>query len=80
MTATETDETVPGNQSRPRVVGATPRSEAGQRKTSEEERRRLPGTETLTRIVDATRSLGEQTAFYGNALGATVDAVRRYPG
>ena len=80
MTATETDETVPGNQSRPRVIGATPRSEAGQRKTSEEERRRLPGSEALTRVVDATRNLGEQTAFYGNALGATVDAVRRYPG
>jgi phospholipid/cholesterol/gamma-HCH transport system permease protein len=80
MTATETDETVPGNQSRPRVVGASPRSEAGQRKTSEEERRPLPGSEALTRVVNATRSLGEQTAFYGNALGATVDAVRRYPG
>jgi phospholipid/cholesterol/gamma-HCH transport system permease protein len=80
MTATETDETVPGNPSRSRVLRATPRSEAGQRKTSAEERRPLPGSEALTRVVDATRSLGEQTAFYGNALGATVDAVRRYPG
>jgi phospholipid/cholesterol/gamma-HCH transport system permease protein len=80
MTATETDETVPGNPSRSRVVRVTPRSEAGQRKTSAEERRPLPGSEALTRVVDATRSVGEQTAFYGNALGATVDAVRRYPG
>ena len=31
------------------------------------------------RLVDATRKLGEQTAFYGNALAATPDAVRRYP-
>ncbi len=38
------------------------------------------GSETLRRLVDATRSLGEQTAFYGNALVSTVDAVRRYPG
>jgi len=30
-------------------------------------------------LVDATRRLGEQTAFYGHALGATADAVRRYP-
>jgi phospholipid/cholesterol/gamma-HCH transport system permease protein len=80
MTATETDATVPGNASRSRVVGATPRSEAGQRKRSAEERRPLPGSEALTRVVDATRGVGEQTAFYGNALGATVDAVRRYPG
>ena len=33
----------------------------------------------VQRAVDATRSLGEQTAFYGNALVSTVDAVRRYP-
>jgi phospholipid/cholesterol/gamma-HCH transport system permease protein len=31
-------------------------------------------------VVDATRRLGEQTAFYGQALAATPDAVRRYPG
>ena len=37
------------------------------------------GTETLHKVVDATRRLGEQTAFYGNALAATADAVRRYP-
>jgi phospholipid/cholesterol/gamma-HCH transport system permease protein len=80
MTATETDETVAGNQSRPRVIGASPRSKAGQRNTAEEEHKPLPGSAALTRVVDATRSLGEQTAFYGNALGATVDAVRRYPG
>ena len=29
--------------------------------------------------IRATRKLGEQTAFYGNALAATVEAVRRYP-
>ncbi|MDT5362837.1 MAG: phospholipid/cholesterol/gamma-HCH transport system permease protein [Mycobacterium sp.] len=38
-----------------------------------------PGGETLNRLVDGTRRLGEQTAFYGNALAATPDAVRRYP-
>jgi phospholipid/cholesterol/gamma-HCH transport system permease protein len=37
------------------------------------------GGETLNRVVDTTRRLGEQTAFYGNALAATADAVRRYP-
>jgi phospholipid/cholesterol/gamma-HCH transport system permease protein len=31
------------------------------------------------KVVDATRALGEQTAFYGNALVSTADAVRRYP-
>lgn len=31
------------------------------------------------RLVDATRRLGEQTAFYGRALAATPEAVRRYP-
>jgi phospholipid/cholesterol/gamma-HCH transport system permease protein len=36
--------------------------------------------EFLGRITDAIRTLGEQTAFYGNALAATPDAVRRYPG
>jgi phospholipid/cholesterol/gamma-HCH transport system permease protein len=35
--------------------------------------------ETLGKVVDGTRRLGEQTAFYGNALAATPDAVRRYP-
>jgi phospholipid/cholesterol/gamma-HCH transport system permease protein len=34
---------------------------------------------TDTPLVDATRRLGEQTAFYGQALVATADAVRRYP-
>jgi phospholipid/cholesterol/gamma-HCH transport system permease protein len=37
------------------------------------------GGETLNNMVDGTRRLGEQTAFYGNALAATPDAVRRYP-
>ena len=36
--------------------------------------------ETGEKAVDATRRLGEQTAFYGQALASTVDAVRRYPG
>ena len=31
------------------------------------------------RIVDRTRKLGEQTAFYGQALGGVPDAIRRYP-
>jgi len=35
--------------------------------------------ETGNRVVDSSRKLGEQTAFYGNALVATADAVRRYP-
>ena len=30
-------------------------------------------------MIASTRRLGEQTAFYGNALAATADAVRRYP-
>lgn len=33
----------------------------------------------LTRVVDTARRLGEQTAFYGQALASTPDAVRRYP-
>ena len=37
------------------------------------------GGEVLHRVVERTRSLGEQTAFYGNALAATPDAVTRYP-
>jgi phospholipid/cholesterol/gamma-HCH transport system permease protein len=37
------------------------------------------GAETLNKVVDGTRRLGEQTAFYGNALAATPDAIRRYP-
>jgi len=37
-------------------------------------------SEPLTRtIVDRTRRLGEQTAFYGQALASTPDAIRRYP-
>jgi phospholipid/cholesterol/gamma-HCH transport system permease protein len=38
-----------------------------------------PGSATVNRVVDATRRLGEQTSFYGQALGATPDAIRRYP-
>jgi phospholipid/cholesterol/gamma-HCH transport system permease protein len=37
------------------------------------------GSETLNKVVDGTRRLGEQSAFYGNALAATPDAIRRYP-
>jgi phospholipid/cholesterol/gamma-HCH transport system permease protein len=33
----------------------------------------------LARVTAWTRTLGEQTAFYGTALGSTADAVRRYP-
>ena len=36
-------------------------------------------TSVVANTVNATRKLGEQTAFYGNALVATADAVRRYP-
>lgn len=32
------------------------------------------------RLVENGRTIGEQTKFYGQALAATVDAVRRYPG
>ncbi|OBH04575.1 MULTISPECIES: ABC transporter permease [unclassified Mycobacterium] len=32
------------------------------------------------RLVEATRKLGEQTAFYGRSLANIGDAVRRYPG
>jgi phospholipid/cholesterol/gamma-HCH transport system permease protein len=35
------------------------------------------GSQVLHRVVERTRGLGEQTAFYGNALAATPDAVRR---
>ncbi len=37
----------------------------------------IPGFEIVSRVVDSVRRLGEQTAFIGNALGSTVDAVRR---
>jgi phospholipid/cholesterol/gamma-HCH transport system permease protein len=36
--------------------------------------------ETGSKLVDGTRALGEQTAFYGKSLVSTADAVRRYPG
>jgi phospholipid/cholesterol/gamma-HCH transport system permease protein len=32
------------------------------------------------KLVDRTRALGEQTAFYGRSLVSTADAIRRYPG
>jgi phospholipid/cholesterol/gamma-HCH transport system permease protein len=79
MTATETDKSGPASKNLSRL-DTSPRGRSASGMTEAEEGRYLPGTETLTRIADATRSLGEQTAFYGNALGATVDAVRRYPG
>jgi phospholipid/cholesterol/gamma-HCH transport system permease protein len=39
-----------------------------------------PSADPVGKAVNATRRLGEQTAFYGQALAATPDAVRRYPG
>ena len=33
----------------------------------------------IGKVVDRTRRLGEQTAFYGQALWSTPDAIRRYP-
>ncbi len=33
----------------------------------------------IEKVVDRTRKLGEQTAFYGQALWSTPDAIRRYP-
>ena len=36
--------------------------------------------EMANQAIAATRRLGKQTAFYGSALAATADAVRRYPG
>jgi phospholipid/cholesterol/gamma-HCH transport system permease protein len=36
--------------------------------------------EIAGKLVDGTRSLGEQTAFYGQALVACGGAIRRYPG
>ncbi|MGO4447121.1 ABC transporter permease [Mycobacterium sp. 2YAF39] len=40
------------------------------------ERASEPSTWT---VIDRTRKLGEQTAFYGQALISTPDAIRRYP-
>ncbi len=37
-------------------------------------------TAATQRLVGAIRARGERTAFYGRALAATPDAVRRYPG
>jgi phospholipid/cholesterol/gamma-HCH transport system permease protein len=45
-----------------------------------EDEKYIPGSQIAGRVVDAVRTLGEQTAFIGNSLGSTVDAVRRYPG
>ncbi len=36
-------------------------------------------TQAVEKAVDRTRRLGEQTAFYGQALWHTADAIRRYP-
>jgi phospholipid/cholesterol/gamma-HCH transport system permease protein len=38
------------------------------------------GATLAHRLIDTVRARGEQTAFYGRALFATPDAVRRYPG
>ena len=35
--------------------------------------------QAAAKAVGRTRGLGEQTAFYGQALWGTADAVRRYP-
>ena len=35
--------------------------------------------QAAAKAVGRTRRLGEQTAFYGQALGSTPDAIRRYP-
>ena len=43
------------------------------------EARSEAGSPMTGRVVESTRRLGEQTAFYGNALAATGEAVRRYP-
>src|SRR5437879_6190442 len=56
------------------------RSKAGSRMDAAEAKESTRARRTLSKVVDATRTLGEQTAFYGNALGATGDAIRRYPG
>ncbi len=37
-------------------------------------------TATTQRLVNSVRARGERTAFYGKALYATPDAMRRYPG
>ena len=39
-----------------------------------------PSADPVGKAVNATRRLGEQTAFYGQALASTADAIRRYPG
>jgi phospholipid/cholesterol/gamma-HCH transport system permease protein len=36
--------------------------------------------ESGNKLVNRTRALGEQTAFYGRSLVSTGDAIRRYPG
>ncbi|CRZ14045.1 ABC transporter permease [Mycolicibacterium neworleansense] len=38
------------------------------------------GPAILNRTVDGSRRVGEQTAFYGQALLSTGEALRRYPG
>ena len=48
--------------------------------TAEEDETYIPGREFLSGVVEAVRTLGAQTAFIGNSLAYTVDAVRRYPG
>ena len=45
-----------------------------------EDKKYIPGSQFLSGVVGAVRTLGQQTAFIGNSLVSTVDAVRRYPG
>ena len=63
-----------------RLHGAVPHQHPGHRLRCEgravSERAREPSGRT---VVDRTRRLGEQTAFYGQALVSTPDAIRRYP-
>jgi phospholipid/cholesterol/gamma-HCH transport system permease protein len=78
VTATDAKESAPASETVGQVVDA--RSNAASAISSSDARGSTRAGEALTKVVDATRTLGEQTAFYGNALGATADAVRRYPG
>ena len=70
-----------------RLHGAVPHQHPGHRVRREGgavtvRRRRLRHSSVRRRRRRSarTRRLGEQTAFYGQALAATADAVRRYPG
>src|SRR5437660_7092169 len=78
MTTAQAKESTRASEASRNAVAA--RSEAGSRVAAAETKESMCVSKALSKVVDATRTLGEQTAFYGNALGATADAVRRYPG